>query len=201
VEEDDGRDVQQPSAGDRLYDALETMVEADLGGVARGPATRDPLPSPLPSSCPAWPVAAAARWKLRSRCRGPGLERLAGAAECVQPLQAAGADRGDVGAVGKRGTPRCRAGGRATGRGNRDRAPEIADLVRRPARGGAGTAGDLSQFAEQEDRRAPEPADHRVGLPGGDVVAVEGLSGCVALPVAGSGAFAERPCWCWLGRC
>src|SRR6185312_8436629 len=66
VEEDDGRDVQPPSAGDRLHDALETMVEADLGGTARGPATRDPLPSPLPSSCPAWPVAAAARWKLRS---------------------------------------------------------------------------------------------------------------------------------------
>jgi hypothetical protein len=42
--------------------------------------------------------------------------------------------------------------------------PEVADLVRQPTCGGAGAADDLGQFvAEQEDRQALEPADHRVG--------------------------------------
>src|ERR1039457_2314168 len=117
-------------------------------------------------------------------------ERLVGGDDDVQPLQAVFADRRDVGAVGE---GELRGAGTAVeqlaGVGG-DRAAEVADPVRQPACGGAGAAGELGQFvAEQEDRRALEPVDYRVGPQGGgDVVAVEAVQGAGDARGGGVGA-------------
>jgi len=62
-----------------------------------------------------------------------------------------------------------------------------------------GVAGDLGQFvAEQEDRQALEPVDHRVGSQGcGDVVAVEAVRGVDDLGRGGVGAGHELGPYLW----